>query len=199
MIERWWGEAGKYNVPPLDDRGPERATEQVSANRPLTTATYYPGVVQTPRSSMPNFRNRSFSLTADVEIPTGGAEGVLLALGGRFAGFSFFVQNNRLQFVYNFLGLERYNVVATEALPAGAAKLRMEFTSTGDNKGVAALFINERKVGEGPIARTVPLSFNLSEGLTAGRDPSTPVTESYQAPFTFTGKLKKVVFQVKVE
>src|SRR6266542_4243448 len=199
MIERWWGEAGKYNVLPLDDRGTVRATEQVSANRPLTTATYYPGAVQTPRSSMPNFRNRSFSLTADVEIPTGGAEGVLLALGGRFAGFSFFVQNNRLQFVYNFLGLERCNVVATEALPAGAAKLRMEFTNTGDNKGVAALFINDRKVGEGPIARTVPLSFNLSEGLTAGRDPSTPVTESYQAPFTFTGKLKKVVFQVKVE
>jgi arylsulfatase len=199
MIERWWGEAGKYNVLPLDDRGTVRATEQVSTNRPLTTATYYPGAVQTPRSSMPNFRNRSFSLTADVEIPTSGAEGVLLALGGRFAGFSFFVQNNRLQFVYNFLGLERYTVVATEALPVGAAKLRMEFTNTGDNKGVAALFINDRKVGEGAIARAVPLSFNLSEGLTAGRDPSTPVTESYQSPFPFTGKLKKVVFQVKVE
>jgi arylsulfatase len=199
MIERWWSEAGKYNVLPLDDRGTGRAIEQVSTNRPLTTATYYPGAAQTPRSSMPNFRNRSFSLTADVEIPTNGAEGVLLALGGRFAGFSFFVQNNRLQFVYNFMGLERYNVVTNEALPAGAARLRMEFTNTGDNKGVAALFINERKVGEGPIARTVPLSFNLSEGLTAGRDPSTPVTESYQSPFTFTGKLKKVVFQVKVE
>jgi arylsulfatase len=199
MIERWWGEAGKYNVLPMDDRGTVRAAEQVSANRPLTMATYYPGAVQTPRSSMPTFRNRSFSLTADVEIPAGGAEGVLLALGGRFAGFSFFVQNNRLQFAYNFLGLERYSVVATEALPTGAAKLRMEFTSTGDNKGVAALFINERKVGEGPISRTVPLTFNLSEGLTAGRDPSTPVTESYQSPFSFTGALKKVVFQVKEE
>jgi arylsulfatase len=199
MIERWWGEAGKYNVLPLDDRGTARAAEQVSANRPLTVATYYPGAVQTPRSSVPNFRNRSFSLTAEVEIPTSGAEGVLLALGGRFAGFSFFVQNNRLQFAYNFLGLERYSIVATEALPAGAAKLRMEFTNMGDNKGVAALFINDRKVGEAPIPRTVPLTFNLSEGLTAGRDPSTPVTESYQSPFTFTGKLKKVVFQVKEE
>jgi arylsulfatase len=199
MIERWWGEAGKYNVLPLDDRGTARAAEQVSANRPLTVATYYPGATQTPRSSAPNFRDRSFSLTAEVEIPASGAEGVLLALGGRFAGFSFFVQNNRLQFAYNFLGLERYSIVATEALPAGAAKLRMEFTNTGNNKGVAALFINDRKVGEAPIPRTVPLTFNLSEGLTAGRDPSTPVTESYQSPFTFTGKLKKVVFQVKEE
>ena len=160
-------------------------------------ATYYPDTIQTPRSSTPNFRNRSFSLTADVEIPAGGAEGVLLALGGRFAGFSFFVQNNRLQFVYNFFGLERYSVVATEAVPSGAAKLRMNFTSTGNDQGTAALFINDRKVGEGPIPRTVPLTFGLSEGLTAGRDPSTPVSESYQSPFAFTGKLKKVVMELK--
>lgn len=92
-----------------------------------------------------------------------------------------------------------HSVAATEALAAGAAKLRMEFTKTGDNQGVATLFINDRKVGEGPIARTVPLAFNLSEGLTAGRDPSTPVSENYQSPYTFTGKLKKVVFQVKEE
>ena len=197
MIERWWSEAGKYNVLPLDDRGTVRSVEQVSNNRPLAMATYYPGTIQTPRSSTPNFRNRSFSLTAEVEIPASGAEGVLLALGGRFAGFSFFVQNNRLQFVYNFFGLERYNVVATEAIAPGAARLRMDFTSTGNDQGTAALFINDRKVGEGPIARTVPLTFGLSEGLTAGRDPSTPVTESYQAPFAFTGKLKKVVLQVK--
>ena len=182
---------------PLDDRGTVRSTEQVSNNRPLTMATYYPGTIQTPRSSMPNFRNRSFSLIADVEIPASGAEGVLLALGGRFAGFSFFVQNNRLQFVYNFFGLELYNVVATEALLPGAAKLRMDFTSTGENKGTVALFVNNRKVGEGPIPRTVPLTFGLSEGLTAGRDPSTPVTESYQAPFAFTGKLQKVVLEIK--
>jgi arylsulfatase len=197
MLERWWSEAGRYNVLPLDDRGTGRAVEQISINRPLTIATYYPGTTQTPRSSMPNFRNRSFSLTADVDIPQGGAQGVLVALGGRFAGFSFFVQNNRLQFVYNFLGLERYSVSATEPLPSGPAKLRMEFTNTGENKGIAAIFINDRKVGEGAIPRTVPLSFNLSEGITAGRDPSTPVTESYQSPFTFTGKLRKVVFQVK--
>jgi arylsulfatase len=160
-------------------------------------ATYYPGAAQTPRSSTPNFRNRSFSLTAVVEIPASGAEGVLLALGGRFAGFSFFVQNNRLQFVYNFFGLERYSVVAAEAISPGAARLRMDFTSTGNNQGTVALFVNDRKVGKGAIPRTVPLTFGLSEGLTAGRDPSTPVTESYQAPFAFTGKLKKVVMEVK--
>lgn len=197
MIERWWAEAGKYNVLPLDDRGTVRATDQRPSNRPATIATYYPGTTQTPRNSAPNFRNRSFSLTADVELPSGGAEGVLLALGGRFSGFSFFVQNNRLSFVYNFFGLERYSIVSTEQLPKGSAKLRMEFTSTGNNSGTAALFINERKVGEGAIPKTVPLTFGLSEGMTAGRDPSTPVTESYQSPFVFTGKLTKVVMELK--
>ncbi|MFN0084651.1 MAG: arylsulfatase [Blastocatellia bacterium] len=197
MIERWWSEAGKYNVLPLDDRGVVRSTEQVSNNRPLTMAAYHPGAIQTPRSSTPNFRNRSFCLTADVELPAGGAEGVLLALGGRFAGFSLFVQNNRLQFVYNYFGLERYSVVASEAISPGSARLRMDFTSTGNNQGTVALFVNDRKVGEGAVPRTVPLTFGLSEGLTAGRDPSTPVTESYQAPFAFTGKLKKVVMEVK--
>ena len=107
------------------------------------------------------------------------------------------MQNNRLNFVYNFFGLERYVVTATEVMPTGAAKLRMEFTSTGENKGTAALFINDRKVGEGAIPKTVPLTFGLSEGMTTGRDPSTPVAESYQSPFAFTGKLKKVVLELK--
>ncbi|MBS1786367.1 MAG: arylsulfatase [Acidobacteria bacterium] len=197
MIERWWVEAGKYNVLPLDDRGFVRTLEQVSTNRPQTIATYYPGNIQIPRSSMLRFQNHSFSLTAEVEIPASGAEGVLLALGGRFAGFSFFVQNNRLQFVYNYFGLERYAVTSSETLPKGAAKLRVEFTSTGQDKGVAVLFINDRKVGEGAIPHTVPIVYSTSEGVAAGRDPSTPVTESYQSPFAFTGKLKKVVMELK--
>ena len=197
MQERWWGEAGKYNVLPLDDRGFDRQADQQTNNRPATMATFYPGNIQIPRSSIPRFLNRSFSLTADTEIPARGTEGVLLALGGRFAGFSFFVQNNRLHFVYNYLGLERYTITATETLPTGPAKLRMDFTSTGQHQGVAALYYNDRKVGEGPIPKLVPIVYGGSEGLTAGRDPFTPVTESYQAPFTFTGKLKKVVMQVQ--
>ena len=197
MIERWWSEAGKYNVLPLDDRSVIRVLGQPANNRPRTMTTYYPGMMTTPVSSAPNFRNRSYTLSADVDIPASGAEGVLLSVGGRFSGFSFFVQNKRLQFVYNYFGADRYSVISSEALPNGALKLRMEYTSTGENQGVAALFINDRKVGEGAIARTVPLTFGLSEGLTAGRDPSTPVSDTYQSPFPFTGKLKKVVMELK--
>jgi len=146
---------------------------------------------------MLNFRNRSYSITADVEIPQGGAEGVLLSLGGRFGGFSFFIEKNRLSYVYNWVGLERYTVTSTEALSTGSAKLRLEFTAAGANGGIATLFVNDKRVGEGKITKLVPITFGLSEGLTLGRDPSTPVTEAYQSPFEFTGRIKKVVMELK--
>jgi len=196
MIERWWSEAGKNNVLPLDDRGIIRLLEQPNLNRPRTIVTYMPGMPTMPRNNMLNFRNRSYSITADVEIPSGGAEGVLMSLGGRFGGFSFFVQNNRLSYAYNWVGLERYTVTSTEPVPAGSVRLRLEFTGR-PGSGIAALYINDKQVGEGRVAHLVPITFGLSEGLTVGRDPSTPVTESYQSPFEFTGKIKKVVMELK--
>ena len=124
---------------------------------------------------------------------------MLLSMGGRFAGFSFFVQQGRLNYVYNFFGLERYTVTSADAVPAGPVTLRMDFARTADNQGTAALFINDSEVGAGTIGHTVPLTFGLAEGLTAGRDPSTPVSESYQAPFAFSGKIKKVTVEVKAD
>ena len=196
MKERWWSEAGRYNVLPLDDRSIIRSLEQPGLNRPRTTVTYYPGMASIPRSNMLNFRNRSYTITADVEIPSAGAEGVLLSLGGRFGGFSFFVQRNRLSYAYNWVGLDRYTMTSTDAVSPGPARLRVEFTSAGPGSGVATLFINDKRVGEGKIERLVPVTFGLSEGLMVGRDPSTPVTESYQSPFEFTGKIKKVVMEL---
>jgi arylsulfatase len=200
MIERWWSEAGKYNVLPLDDRSITRvAVGQPALNRPKTVVTYYPGIPAVPVTNALNFRNRSYNITADVEIPAGGAEGVLLSVGGRFGGFSFFVQKSRLAYAYNWVGLERYTVTSTEAVPTGAVRLRVEFTSAGPGSGTAALFINNKQVGQGNITRLVPFTFGLAEGLTIGRDPSTPVTESYQSPFAFTGKINKVVMELKEE
>lgn len=196
MIERWWSEAGRYNVLPLDDRGVIRALEQPVLNRPGAVVTYYPGMPAVPRTNMLNFRNRSYSITADVEIPASGGEGVLLSLGGRFGGFSFFLQKNRLGYVYNWVGLERYSVTSTEAVSEGQATLRLDFTNNPGG-GTVALFINDKRVGEGTVARLVPITFGLSEGLTIGRDPSTPVTEAYQSPFEFNGKIRRVVMELK--
>jgi arylsulfatase len=197
MIERWWSEAGRYNVLPLDDRGVIRSLEQPALNRPRTVVTYYPGMASVPRSNMLNFRGRSYSITAEVEIPSGGGDGVLVALGGRFGGFSFFLQKGRLNYAYNWVGLERYTVTSTEGVPAGSAKLRLEFNMSSPSSGTASLFINDKRVGEGKVDRLVPVTFGLSEGLTVGRDPATPVIESYQSPFEFTGKIKKLVMELK--
>ena len=196
LVERWWSEAGKNNVLPLDDRGTIRSLDQPRTNRPPAMVTYQNGMSSVPRSSTPNFRDRSHSITAEVDIPDGGAEGVLLSMGGRFAGFSFYVQQNRLHYAYNFFGLDRYTVDASEPLSSGPATLRVDFTRSGENQGNATLFVNDKPVGTGPISRTVPLTFGLSEGLTIGRDPSTPVTEKYASPFAFNGTIKRVTFAV---
>ncbi|MEX0678075.1 MAG: arylsulfatase [Pirellulales bacterium] len=196
LIERWWSEAGKYNVLPLDDRGTARILDQPRIGRPQTSVTYLAGMATVPRASTLDFRDRSHAITAEIDVPAGGAEGVLLSLGGRFAGFSLFLEDNRLKYVYNFFGLERYEVASAEPVPPGRVTLRIEFTRTGKNQGTASLSIDGRQVASGAIAHTVPLTFGLSEGLAVGRDPSTPVTESYVSPFPFSGKIKKVTMEL---
>jgi arylsulfatase len=192
LTELWWTEAGRNNVLPLDDRGTGRILDQPRIHRPQTSVTYLPGMSSVPRASTLDFRDRSHSITAQVEVPKSGAEGVLLSLGGRFAGFSLFVENNRPSYVYNFFGLERYTVTSPQPLPAGPATLSVKFTRTGKNQGTAALLVNGAQVASAPIPHTVPLTFGLSEGLTVGRDPSTPVSETYASPFPFSGKISKV-------
>lgn len=197
LVERWWAEAGKYNVLPLDDRGTARTLDQPRYNRPLTTVTYHVDMIAVPRANTLNFRDRSYSITADVEIPPAGAEGVLLSLGGRFAGFALFAKDNHLHYAYNFFGLERSAVASSDPLPRGPATLRVDFNRTGENQGTAVLSIGDKQVGQVAVPHTVPLTFGLAEGLTVGRDPSTPVSESYKSPFPFTGKLNKVVMTLK--
>lgn len=197
LIDLWWAEAGRYNVLPLDDRGTIRVLGQPVSNRPRFSTTFFPGLSTTPTANVPNFRNKTFSLTADVNIAASGAEGVLFSIGGRFGGFSFFIQQNKLHFVYNYFGEKRFTVTSSEMIPRGDLKLKLEFENTGENQGRASLYFNDRKVGEGEIPQTVPLTFGLSEGVTCGRDPATPVSDSYRSPFTFTGLLRKVVMDVK--
>jgi len=104
-----------------------------------------------------------------------------------------------LNYAYNWVGLDHYAVSAGDTIPTGRVKLRVDFNSNGPGSGTAVLFVNDKKVGEGPIPKLVPLTFGLSEGLTIGRDPSTPVIERYQSPFEFTGKINKVVMELKDE
>ena len=133
MVGRWWAEAGKYNVMPIDGSMLERlSVERPTIAEPRDTFVYYPGGSPVPFSAAPKVYNRPFSITADVQIPDGGAEGVLVAHGGRVGGYTFFVKDSRLHFVYNFLGRDFFTVASNTDVPVGDVSLRYEFEPTGE-------------------------------------------------------------------
>lgn len=210
LIGLWFYEAGINQGFPLDDRS---ALEILSTPRPQPTPprnryVYRPGGSEVPEGVAVNIRNRSYSIGALVDLPGPGAQGVLFAHGGRFGGHALFVRDNRLHYVYNFLGSAHQVVTATEELPVGAGViLAASFDKDGEESpgvatGILSLYHGDHKVGEARI-KTQPGKFTLAgEGLNAGRDGGDPVTALYpgQAPWAFTGAtLHRVVVDVSGE
>jgi arylsulfatase len=148
-----------------------------------------------------NVKNRSLTITADVVIPAGGANGVVLAQGGRFGGWSLYFKGGRPVYTYNFLGLQRFTVAGAQAVPAGKATIRMDFAYDGGGLakgGVSTIYVNGKKAAEGRIAHTQPGLFSADETADVGLDDATPVTEDYKAwDNKFTGKILKVTVDVK--
>jgi arylsulfatase A-like enzyme len=205
LLEMWWAEAGKYNVLPLDDRFSARLTGREGLEKERTSYTFYPGTVRIPEGSAPHILNRSYSITAEVEIPAadgGGAEGPICAIGGVTAGYSLYIKNRHLVYCYN-LGSKLFYVRSEKEVPTGKVKLRFEFEKTGKEKygagGIARLYINDNKVGEGQILQTVKFRFSADETFDIGRDWGSPVTDEYRADAKFTGIIKKVVFNLADE
>jgi arylsulfatase len=198
LVERWWVEAGKYGVLPLDARMQARMAERKATPTPAESRqVYYPGGAPIFEYAAVNLKDRSHVITAEVEIPAGGAEGVLLAHGSWFAGYSLYVKDRRLHYVHNYLGLAEYRVSATEDIPSGAVRLQFRFTRTGEHRGMGSLHVGDRQVGAGEIPRTVPAVIETSgEGLCCGYDSGLPVTEDYRAPFRFTGRIARVTVEV---
>ena len=195
-------EARKYNVLPLDDRVSERfdVQDRPSPASGRTTFTYYSSEVSIPEGSAPNLKNRSFTITAEVEIPENGAEGVLLTQGGRFAGWGFFLKDSKPTYVYNFVNAERYIIQSPEKLTPGKSTIKFNFDYDGGGVGaggVGRLFINDQQVAVDRIAKTIPYRLSLDETFDVGRDTGTPIVETYQVPFTFTGNLQKVTLNLK--
>jgi arylsulfatase len=198
-------EAAKYQVLPIDDRSVERMDPAVAGRPDLmggrTSLTLYPGAVAMAENAFINVKNRSHSISATLDVPAGGVDGVLLAQGGRFSGWSLYVKNGRPMYAYNWLGRETYRVTSTEPLPAGQVTITYDFAYDGGGRGkggMGALSVNGRKVAEGRIDKTVPNVFSPDEGATVGMDDETVVTDDY-APRTnrFTGTIRKVVVEVK--
>ncbi|MBD3885986.1 sulfatase-like hydrolase/transferase [Phormidium tenue FACHB-886] len=195
-------EARQHNVLPLDDRILNRfdVSSRPSLVAGRTHFTYYPGAVGIPEGSAPDLKNKSFSITAEVQSNDDDAEGVLVAQGGRFAGWSFFLDDGKPIFAYNFLGSDRTLIKSQEEIPVGTSNIRFEFAFDGGSPGAGAtgtLFINDKPVGEGRIAKTVPYRWGLDETFDVGQDIGTPVVDNYQVPFAFTGNLQKVTLDLK--
>ena len=197
-------EAIKYDVLPLDDRTFERFNAAI-AGRPdpmgdRTSLTVYPGMTHMTENAFINVKNRSHTITAEVEIPRGGAEGVILAQGGRFAGWSLYMKDGRVSYVHNWVGKERYTITASEPVAPGKATIRYEFAYEGDNPGsggTGTIFVNGQKVAEGRIGNTTPFFFSADETADVGMDEATPVTEDYaEGDNEFTGKIEKVTVEL---
>lgn len=197
-------EAVKYSVLPIDDRTLERMNGAMVGRPDLmagrNTLTVHEGMTGMSENVFINLKNRSHSITAEVQIPKTGANGVILAQAGRFGGWSLYVKDGKPTYTYNWLGLQRYTVAAKQALPPGKVTLRFEFAYDGGGVGMGGtgtLFVNGQNVGSGRIDRTQCCAFSADEGADVGADEGTPVTEAYKVPFRFTGKIDKVTIEMQ--
>jgi arylsulfatase len=198
-------EAKKYNVYPLDSSLAERMDVRLrpSLTRGRSTFTYYPNTVRVPEGAAPDLKNKSYTVTAEVEIPADGADGVLITQGGRFGGWGMLVLDGKPQFVHAFSNQpqHKYRVASNEKLAPGKHAIKFDFKYDGPGygkSGVGTLSVDGKQVAQGKIERTIPTRFSLDETLDVGEDTGTPVVEDYanKMPFKFTGNLKKVVIEL---
>jgi arylsulfatase len=198
-------EAKKYNVYPLDATFAERADVSIrpSLTRGRTTFTYYPGTVRVPEGSAPDLKNRSYTVTADVEIPEGAADGVIATQGGRFGGWGMLVFDGKPQFVHAFSNQpqHKYRVASDEKLAPGKHTIKFDFAydAPGFGKsGTGTLTVDGKQVAQGKIEHTIPVRISLDETFDVGEDTGTPVVEDYadKMPFKFNGIIGKVVIEL---
>lgn len=203
-------EAEKYNALPIDDRVIARMNPTI-AGRPeilgdRTSLTLYDGMDGMLENTFMNVKNRSKTITAELEIPEGGADGVILTQGGRFGGWCLYMKDGKPVYTYNFLGLERYTVAAPNAVPAGDATVVLDFAYEGKKKedigkgGNVTLSVNGKTVAEGRVEKTQPLIFSADETADVGLDNQTPVAEDIgvgREETRFTGSIKKITLDVK--
>jgi arylsulfatase A-like enzyme len=185
LQEVWLEEASKYNVLPLDDRRVERFNPDM-AGRPVlikgSSQLLFGGMGRLSESATINIKNRSHSVTAEVVVPEEGAEGVIIAQGGAFAGWSLYAKEGKPKYCYNLFGLQRAYVEGKSAIPSGTHQVRMEFAYDGGGLakgGTVALYVDGEQVGEGRVEGTVPMIFSADETCDVGSDTASPVSDDY--------------------
>ncbi len=181
----WLIEATRYNVLPLDDRVAERINPDL-AGRPVlirgNTQLLFGGMGRLSENSVISIKNESHAVSAEIDVPESGAEGVIIAQGGNIGGWSLYAKYGKLKYCYNLLGIHYFYVEADSVLAAGAHQVRMEFAYDGGGLGkggMASLYVDGKKVGEGKVAATAAMIFSADDGCDVGQDTGSPVSEDY--------------------
>lgn len=194
-------EAVKHDVLPLDNSKAERLDVR---NRPSLTEgrdtfVYYDGMTRIPEGSAPDVKNKSFGITAVVDIPEDGAEGLIATQGGRFCGYGLYLLEGKPVFLYNLADVERYEVKGDEVIAPGKHVITFDFNYDGGGLGKggqATLSVDGKQVATKKFPRTIAFRMSLDETFDVGSDTGTPVSEDYQVPFDFTGELEKVTVKI---
>jgi hypothetical protein len=201
LQDLFWVEARKYQVLPLDASALTRfVTPRPSITAGRSEFTYRHPIVGTPQATAPSILNKSFTITADIDVPQDGAEGMLVTAGGRFGGWGFYLLKGKPVFVYNLLDLARPRIEAPNAVSAGKHTVELDFKYDGPGlgkSGTATIKVDDATVATRKFQRTIPFALEASESFDVGSDTGTGVDDAdYQAPFPFTGKLNRLVFRV---
>jgi arylsulfatase len=198
----WLIEAAKYNVLPLDDRRYERINPDIAGRPQLIHGTrqlLFPGMRATEASVL-NLKNKSHSVTAQIVVPKGGAEGVIVTQGGFVGGWTLYFHQGRLKYCFNFFGIEHYFARSRARVPAGPHQVRVAFTYDGGGLaqgGDVALYVDGDVVGTGRVKRTIPMGYSADEGLEVGSDGGSPASPDYGASGNeFTGTIDWVQIDI---
>ena len=178
-------EAGKYSALPLDDRTFERFNPDLAGRPQLIkgkSQILFGGMGRLSENSVLSIKNKSYSITADVDVPQSGAEGVIIAQGGNTNGWSLYAKGGKLKYCYNFFGITLSFVEATQPIPAGHHQARMEFKYDGGGLakgGDVTLYVDGNQVGAGRVEQTVPMVFSADETCDVGKEAGSPVSPDY--------------------
>jgi arylsulfatase len=203
LVTLWWAEARANNGLPIDWRGAERFSGEITGKPNLAGGRkrfVYPGnFTGLPESAAPDLKNKSFSVSAKADIKDG-ANGVIFTQGGNTGGWGFYMKDGRLVAAHNFIDVKNYIVRSDQPVPAGKHELKMSFNYEGGKEmgksGTVTLFVDGKPAGSGKIEQTTPFKYSLSESQDIGSDTGTPVVYDYQGAFPFQGKLDEVVVEL---
>lgn len=192
-------EATRYKVLPIDDRMIEKMNPD-TAGRPVlikgNNQLVFGGMGRLSENCVLNLKNKSHSVTAEIVVPEGGAEGVIISQGANIGGWSLYAKDGKLKYCYNWGGFEHYYAESDKPLPSGQHQVRMEFEYAGGGPGKggkATLFIDGEKAGEGDIGNTLAFIFSADDGCDIGEDSGAPVTPDYAASHNrFNGEVKGI-------